>query len=98
MRVPLTGDHWVELADRLTWAQRNRVRDAAGGEGDFYSGFITTLCRTLVTDWHVPDDLPLDDSGWERLDSDTGDRIMVEALKVWKAQPDPKGTPETPSP
>lgn len=97
MRADKGDGTWVDITDRMTWGQRNRIRDAAGGDGDFYSGFITTLCRELVTAWQVPGDLPLDPSGWEALDGNTGDWIMVECLKVWKAAPDPKATPTTPS-
>lgn len=95
MRADIGNGQWAEITERMTWAQKNRVRDSAGGEGDFYSGFITTLCKTLVTEWSL--DLPLDDTGWAAIDADTGDAIVIACMKVWTQQPDPKGTALTPS-
>lgn len=88
MRVTLPSGGSAELRERLTWAERNRVRDAAGGDDGFFQGFATTLVKTYTASWTL--DLPLDDDGWTRLDGDDGDAIFRAALRIWKESPDPK--------
>ena len=96
MRVT-SGSHWAELSEEpFGWRPKNRLRDAAAGEG-FYDSFALALVIDRTTAWSYEAD-PKKAESWETVDDRFGDAVLAAALKVWNGAPDPNDSSGKSSP
>jgi hypothetical protein len=96
MRVT-SGSHWAELSEEpFGWRAKNRLRDAAAGEG-FYDSFALALVIDRTASWSYTAD-PKDAASWEAVDVAFGDAVLSAALRIWQGAPDPNDSSGKSSP
>jgi len=101
VRVTLANGDWVDLTDRLNYAQARRLNASRGTEDA-----AGTMVAALVTAWALRDieDQPIDlperaDDGiplgaLDRVPYDTFITVAAAAMEILPGQPDPKDTGE----
>ena len=105
-RLDMADGAWATFRTSYGWGPSIRIQ-AVLIDGEGSERFMRALVRETLTGWHVPtesggwldwtptdDARTLPDAQTESVTARTGDRVLQQCLRIWrawlKARPDPK--------